>query len=131
MVIILAYDGHIRNTENVGPNMFITFTIVGAVEFPADLLTMVTMEKLGRRHTVVWSLILSGVVCLIIALVPPGKSMQLILISVAILYSYSYSYSQTLPCFTSSILKGFTKIDTSSSRWFYGSWDKVIIFLHY
>lgn len=72
MVIILAYDGHIRNAEHVGPNFFVTFTIVGAVEFPADLLTMVTLEKLGRRHTTVWSLVLSGCVCLLIAVVPQG-----------------------------------------------------------
>ncbi|KAG0728929.1 Organic cation transporter protein [Chionoecetes opilio] len=79
MVVILAYDAHIRNTENIGPNQFITFTIVGAVEFPADLLTMITLEKLGRRHSIVWSLILSGVVCLVIAMVPPALFSPLVL----------------------------------------------------
>ncbi|XP_050720191.1 organic cation transporter protein-like [Eriocheir sinensis] len=78
MVIILAYDAHIRNAEHIGPNFFVTFTIVGAVEFPADLLTMVTLEKLGRRHTTVWSLVLSGCVCLVITAVPQEYSLTVL-----------------------------------------------------
>ncbi|MPC07993.1 Solute carrier family 22 member 3 [Portunus trituberculatus] len=99
MVIILAYDGHIRNTENVGPNMFVTFTIVGFVEFPADLLTMITMEKLGRRHTTVWSLILSGVVCLIIAFVPPAYSLTVLVLEVIgrFLITMSINVAQQYP----------------------------------
>ncbi|XP_063884704.1 LOW QUALITY PROTEIN: organic cation transporter protein-like [Scylla paramamosain] len=99
MVIILAYDGHIRNTENIGPNMFVTFTIVGAVEFPADLLTMVTMEKLGRRHTTVWSLILSGVICLVIALVPPAYSITILSLEVIarFLITMSINVAQQYP----------------------------------
>ncbi|KAG0708046.1 Solute carrier family 22 member 16 [Chionoecetes opilio] len=99
MVIILAYDAHIRNTENIGPSQFITFTIVGAVKFPADLLTMITLEKLGRRHTTVWSLILSGTVCLVIAMVPPAYSLTVLVLEVAgrFLITMSMNVAQQYP----------------------------------
>lgn len=73
MVMTLAYDGHTRNSENIGFDAFLSFTIAGAVEFPADVLTMMMTEWLGRRHTTVWSLILSGLIALSIALVPEGE----------------------------------------------------------
>ncbi|XP_069977245.1 organic cation transporter protein isoform X6 [Penaeus vannamei] len=71
MVIILAYDAHMRNTEHIGPNVFATFTLAGFVELPADFLTMVAVEKLGRRHTTAWTLVLGGALCLGVAAVPP------------------------------------------------------------
>lgn len=99
MVIIMAYDGHIRNTENIGPNLFVTYTIVGAVEFPADLLTMVSIEKLGRRHTTVWSLILSGTTCLVIAMVPPEYSMTILVLELVgrFLITMSMNVGQQYP----------------------------------
>ncbi|XP_027213389.2 organic cation transporter protein-like [Penaeus vannamei] len=74
MVMTVAYDGHTRNSENIGYDAFLSFTIAGAVEFPADVLTMVTTEWLGRRHTTVGSLVLSGLVALSVALVPEDNT---------------------------------------------------------
>ncbi|XP_068246337.1 organic cation/carnitine transporter 2-like isoform X2 [Palaemon carinicauda] len=74
MTIILAYDGHMRNTENIGLNVFVSFTVLGAVELPADFLTIIAIEWVGRRHTTVWTLILSGVCCLIISTIPEAKT---------------------------------------------------------
>lgn len=74
MVITVAYDGHMRNTEHIGSNMFITFTIAGFVELPADFLTMLAVERVGRRHTTVWTLIVSGLACFAIAAIPEGKA---------------------------------------------------------
>lgn len=73
MVISVAYDGHMRNTEHIGSNVFITFTIAAFVELPADFLTMVAVEKVGRRHTTVSTLVLSGLASFVIALLPKGK----------------------------------------------------------
>ncbi|CAL4127331.1 unnamed protein product, partial [Meganyctiphanes norvegica] len=73
LVIQVAYDGHMRNTENIGTNVFITYTISGLIELPADLAVILAMDWLGRRHTTVWSLVLSGVASLVIALFRPDQ----------------------------------------------------------
>ncbi|XP_042235055.1 organic cation transporter protein-like [Homarus americanus] len=77
MVIITAYDAHMRNTKNIGGNVFVTFTIAGFVELPADFLTMVFVEKLGRRHTTVFTLIFGGLACFIIAGIPEVQKISL------------------------------------------------------
>ncbi|CAL4059779.1 unnamed protein product [Meganyctiphanes norvegica] len=78
LVIQLTYDGHMRNTENIGTNVFITFTMSGLIELPADLVTIFSMDWLGRRHTTVWSLVLSGVASLIISLFRPDQDMAIL-----------------------------------------------------
>lgn len=72
LTITLAYDGHMRNSENIGFNVFISFTVLAFVELPADFLTIISTETLGRKHTSVFTLILSGVACLVIAAIPPN-----------------------------------------------------------
>lgn len=74
MVIIMAYDAHVRASEHIGSNVFITFTLVGFVELPADFLTMVLVEKVGRRHTTSITLIVSGMACFVIAAFPESES---------------------------------------------------------
>ncbi|XP_042883141.1 organic cation transporter protein-like [Penaeus japonicus] len=70
VTISIAYDAHMRNTANLGPNVFLTFTIAGFIELPADLLTILLMEKLGRRHTLVWTVVVGGLSCLAVAAMP-------------------------------------------------------------
>ena len=62
-----------RNTENIGSNFFVTFTLAGAVELPADFITMFFMEVVGRRHSVVWTLIASGLASFCILFVSEGE----------------------------------------------------------
>lgn len=83
MMISVAYDGHMRNTEHIGNNVFITFTIAGFVEFPADFLTMIAIEKVGRRHTTVFTLVLSGVACLVISALSEVNTLAILGIAVA------------------------------------------------
>lgn len=83
MTIILAYDGHMRNTENIGLNVFISFTVLGAVELPADFLTIIGIEWIGRRHTTVWTLVLSGVACLLIAAMPEAETTVIFALAIA------------------------------------------------
>nr|AEB00643.1 glucose transporter 1 [Penaeus vannamei] len=74
ITMTVAYDGFMRNTANIGYDVFFSFTIAGLLEFPADLLMMVTTEWLGRRHTTVWSLVLCGVSSLCIAAIPEANT---------------------------------------------------------
>ncbi|XP_069977243.1 organic cation transporter protein isoform X4 [Penaeus vannamei] len=99
MVIILAYDAHMRNTEHIGPNVFATFTLAGFVELPADFLTMVAVEKLGRRHTTAWTLVLGGALCLGVAAVPPDNTHVILALAIAgrFLITMSINVGQQYP----------------------------------
>ncbi|XP_063593179.1 solute carrier family 22 member 3-like [Penaeus indicus] len=77
----IAYDAHMRNTANIGPNVFFTFTLAGFVELPADLLTMLFMEKLGRRHTLVWTVVVGGLSCLAVAATPVGEDAAIMVLA--------------------------------------------------
>ncbi|XP_047479654.1 solute carrier family 22 member 3-like isoform X2 [Penaeus chinensis] len=79
--LFVAYDGHTRNTENIGHNVFVSFTIAGLVELPADFATMLATEWLGRRHTTVGSLVLSGLAGLCIAFIPEDDTIAIMVVA--------------------------------------------------
>ncbi|XP_076052985.1 organic cation transporter protein-like isoform X2 [Oratosquilla oratoria] len=82
--IIIAYDSHMRNTENLGTadiNVFYTFTIAGAIELPADLITIIFVEKIGRRHTTVWTLVLAGVASIAVAAFNKNDFLAILLVA--------------------------------------------------
>lgn len=75
---MVIYDGFMRNTENIGSNIFITFTLLGCVELPCDLAATISLEKLGRRHTTVFTLLSCGFIAFIITAVPEGKKLYVL-----------------------------------------------------
>nr|XP_027213382.1 solute carrier family 22 member 1-like [Penaeus vannamei] len=81
VAMTVAYDGFMRNTANIGYDAFLSFTIAGLLEFPADLLMMVTTEWLGRRHTTVGSLVLCGVSALCIAAIPEDNTLAVMVMA--------------------------------------------------
>ncbi|XP_063601034.1 solute carrier family 22 member 13-like [Penaeus indicus] len=81
VTVTVVYDGFIRNTANIGYDAFFTFTIAGLLEFPADLLMIVTTEWLGRRHTTVWSLVLCGISALCIAAIPEANTIGIMIVA--------------------------------------------------
>ncbi|KAK3891632.1 hypothetical protein Pcinc_004479 [Petrolisthes cinctipes] len=82
LVMILAYDGHVRNSEHIGSNVFVSFTLVGIVELPANFLIIVLVEKVGRRHTTSITRVLSGVACLVIAAIPETYTTSIMALAV-------------------------------------------------
>lgn len=60
MGISIGYDGHVKNIKNTGWNLFLTFTIAGATECPADILLFVTLDAGGRRFMGLITLVFSG-----------------------------------------------------------------------
>lgn len=60
MAISLVFDGHVRNVDNLGLNVFVTFTIAAATELPADTFLTVVLDRWGRRWLACGSLIISG-----------------------------------------------------------------------
>ncbi|XP_066947436.1 organic cation transporter protein-like [Macrobrachium rosenbergii] len=69
IVVTLAYDGHLRNAQNIGSNAFVSFTILSFVEFPADIVVVFLIDWMGRRNTTVLALVFCGIAGLSIMLV--------------------------------------------------------------
>ncbi|XP_034942463.1 organic cation transporter protein-like [Chelonus insularis] len=61
MIISLVFDGHVRNVDNLGLNIFITFTIASATELPADTLLTLLLDRWGRRWLAFSSMTISGI----------------------------------------------------------------------
>lgn len=61
MAISLVFDGHVRNVDNLGLNVFVTFTIAAATELPADTFLTLVLDRWGRRWLACGSLVVSGI----------------------------------------------------------------------
>ena len=61
MAISLVFDGHVRNVDNLGLNVFVTFTIAAATELPADTFLTAVLDRWGRRWLACGSLVISGI----------------------------------------------------------------------
>ncbi|VEN47358.1 unnamed protein product [Callosobruchus maculatus] len=72
MVISLVFDGHVRNVETLGLDVFLTFTIASVTEFPADTFLTLVLDVWGRRWLAAGSLIVSGIFSLLATTVPIG-----------------------------------------------------------
>ncbi|XP_010283475.1 PREDICTED: LOW QUALITY PROTEIN: solute carrier family 22 member 3-like, partial [Phaethon lepturus] len=66
----LVYQGLVMRLGIVGGNLYLDFFISGAVELPAALLILVTIDRIGRRLPFGISNIVAGISCLITAFLP-------------------------------------------------------------
>ncbi|KAJ8270709.1 hypothetical protein GJAV_G00118340 [Gymnothorax javanicus] len=66
----VVYQGLIMRLGILGGNVYIDFLISGVVEFPAALLIIFTIERVGRRIPFATANIVSGAACLITAFIP-------------------------------------------------------------
>lgn len=72
MAISLVFDGHVRNVGSLGLDIFLTFTIASATEFPADTFLTMVLDVWGRRWLAFGSMVLSGIFSLLATTVPYG-----------------------------------------------------------
>ncbi|XP_059610037.1 organic cation transporter protein-like [Phlebotomus argentipes] len=72
MAISLVFDGHVRNVGSLGLDIFFTFTVAAATEFPADTLLTLTLDRWGRRWLACGTMVFSGVFSLLATVVPIG-----------------------------------------------------------
>lgn len=49
MICALVYDAHVRAIIEIGPDVFITFSVASAVELPACLVPMFFLDLVGRK----------------------------------------------------------------------------------
>ncbi|OWR51601.1 Ectonucleotide pyrophosphatase/phosphodiesterase family member 4 [Danaus plexippus plexippus] len=72
MSIAMVFDGHVRNVGSLGLDIFLTFTVATATEFPADVLLTLTLDIVGRRWLAFGSMLLSGIFSFLATTVPHG-----------------------------------------------------------
>ncbi|XP_045508830.1 organic cation transporter protein-like [Colias croceus] len=72
MAISLVFDGHVRNVGSLGLDIFMTFTIATATEFPADTFLTIVLDRWGRRWLACGSMVISGFFSLLATAVPIG-----------------------------------------------------------
>ncbi|XP_020370259.1 solute carrier family 22 member 2-like isoform X1 [Rhincodon typus] len=72
--ITLVYQGLIMRLGTLGGNIYLDFFISGAVEIPAAILILLTIERIGRRLPFAAGGLLSGGTCLIAAFIPENIS---------------------------------------------------------
>lgn len=72
ILIAMAFDGHVRNVGTLGLDMFLTFTVATATEFPADVLLTLVLDVLGRRWLAFGTMVFSGLFSLLATTVPIG-----------------------------------------------------------
>ncbi|XP_065536539.1 solute carrier family 22 member 3 [Lathamus discolor] len=66
----LIYQGLVMRLGIVGGNLYLDFFISAAVELPAALLILVTIDRIGRRLPFAISNIVAGIACLVTAFLP-------------------------------------------------------------
>ncbi|XP_074846383.1 solute carrier family 22 member 3 [Carettochelys insculpta] len=66
----LVYQGLVMRLGIIEGNLYLEFFISGAVELPAALLILLTIDRIGRRLPFVISNIVAGVACFITAFLP-------------------------------------------------------------
>lgn len=71
-IMAMAYDGHIRCLDQLGLDIFTTFSIGSSTEFPAVLLIMYTLDIWGRKWTLFAAVMISGIATFAACCVPVG-----------------------------------------------------------
>lgn len=72
MTTSLVFEGHARNAGSIGSNIFIVHTIGSFTEFPADIILVLILDKVGRRWCCSVALMLGGLFSLLATLAPFG-----------------------------------------------------------
>uniref|UniRef100_T1HI94 MFS domain-containing protein n=3 Tax=Rhodnius TaxID=13248 RepID=T1HI94_RHOPR len=95
----LAYYGLSLNTGSLEGNPYFVLFIMGLVELPSYFLTIVLLDKTGRRFLICSFMIIGSIACLATAVIPPDWSVMSLSVvfvgkfciasSFAIIYNYS------------------------------------------
>ncbi|XP_059350997.1 organic cation transporter-like protein [Daphnia carinata] len=83
MVITVVYDGYVRSLAILPYSVFITNSVAGSLELPADLVPVVTLDRLGRRWTLMLALGCAGLAGIATGLVPQSWAMMMTVLAMA------------------------------------------------
>ncbi|KAF5290282.1 hypothetical protein FQR65_LT11616 [Abscondita terminalis] len=76
MTVGMSYYGLSWNTSNLGGNDYVNFIISGAVEIPAYIFLLLTVNRWGRKYILCGCMITAGVVLLLTMAVPKDSHTQ-------------------------------------------------------
>ncbi|XP_046460210.1 solute carrier family 22 member 13-like [Daphnia pulex] len=83
MVLTVVYDGYVRSLAILPYSVFITNSVAGALELPADLVPVVTLDRLCRRWTLMMAMGLAGLAGIATGLVPQTSAMLITVLAMA------------------------------------------------
>ncbi|XP_018584714.2 solute carrier family 22 member 16 [Scleropages formosus] len=95
----LGYYVFSLGSINLGGNQYVNLFLAGAVELPSYMVACFAIDRLGRRKTSASALLLGGLVCMLIIVVPTAVDALAIFLSmtgkfaVAIAFGIIYLYS--------------------------------------
>ena len=70
MVNGMVYYGISLAADELGGSLYLNYVLVSIIEFPSALLAMYLCDRVGRKKTCTFSLLLAGVVTLIVGFIP-------------------------------------------------------------
>lgn len=73
----IAYFSLSLNVGNFGMNVFLTQLIFGLSEIPAHVLCIWLLEVVGRKVSLMSTLLVGGLSCILILAVPQGKAIRI------------------------------------------------------
>ncbi|KAK8719526.1 hypothetical protein OTU49_013981 [Cherax quadricarinatus] len=98
-VCTLVYYGLSSNSGNLGGNIFVNFIATMLIEIPSYIFSFLVLDRMGRKGTLSFVLLLGGVSCFISGFVPEGYEWLVVVLSLlgkfgiaaafAIIYIYS------------------------------------------
>ncbi|XP_071997094.1 solute carrier family 22 member 2 isoform X2 [Engystomops pustulosus] len=69
----VIYQGLIMHMGSTSSNIYFDFFISALVEFPAALIIIITVDRIGRRYPWAVACIITGLTCLVTAFMPEGS----------------------------------------------------------
>ncbi|XP_070549268.1 solute carrier family 22 member 15-like [Ptychodera flava] len=70
----MVYYGLTMNASSLGGDRYLNFILSGIVELPAYLVCMMFINRSGRQKTLFWSMMLGGIACLSLIIIPSNTS---------------------------------------------------------
>lgn len=130
-----VYYGLALNSSNLGGNDYINFILSGAVEVPAYIILLLTLNTFGRKKVLCSTMILSGVFLIACGFIPKSQTTFLVTMNMlgklfnAAAYADIYMYAAEL--FPTVIRSSFMGICAVSARMGAILSDYVILLVHF
>ncbi|CAL1544737.1 unnamed protein product, partial [Lymnaea stagnalis] len=126
LIISMTFYGLNFNTGNlVAGSIFLNFFLAGLVEFPAHLLTLFTVDRLGRKKVHFGMMMTSGVACLscVISIIYAAQDLQWLTVTLAMLGKFGAAGAfGTIYMYSSEI---FPTVIRNSALGASSSWARV------
>ncbi|XP_028391757.1 solute carrier family 22 member 15-like isoform X2 [Dendronephthya gigantea] len=68
----MVYYGASYGASDLGGSMYLNYALTSLIEIPANFLVVDNCERFGRKKTVIFHMILGGIACFVVSLIPAG-----------------------------------------------------------